>query len=38
LLWDQLEVIIDQLDGDTQGVMLVALLQEAVLHLAKLPL
>ena len=32
----QLEVIADQLDGDMQGVMLIALLQEGGHHLAEL--
>ena len=31
----QLEVITDQLDGDAQGIMLVALLLEGGLHLAE---
>ena len=36
LLWGQLELIADQLDGDMQVVMFVALLLEGVLHLAEL--
>ena len=36
LLRDQLELIVDQLDGNAQVVMFVALLLEGVLHLAEL--
>ena len=36
LLWGQIELVVDQLDGDAQVVMFVALLLEGVLHLAEL--
>ena len=36
LLRGQLELITDQLDGDAQVVMFIALLLESVLHLAEL--
>ena len=36
LLWGQLELIADQLGGDAQVVMFVALFLEGVLHLAEL--
>ena len=36
LLQGQLELVVDQLDGDAQVVMFVALLLEGVLHLAEL--
>ena len=36
LLWGQLKLIAEQLDGDTQVVVFVALLLEGVLHLAEL--